>query len=127
MVGGRGRDRTGDPLLAKQRVENTKVLCWCRLHEKPSKLPPSKCTEVVPSSGHRGSCEGLLRSRFARKVDYSRVARQNEAARVESLPALKLSDSSTVCVKLIAAWQCLKLIFDEFASDPTLICFQRET
>jgi hypothetical protein len=49
MVGGRGRDRTGDPLLAKQVGKNTKVLRWCRLHGLSTKFSLSKCTEVVPS------------------------------------------------------------------------------
>jgi len=35
-IGGRGRVRTGDPLLAKRAEENTKVLRWCRLHENPT-------------------------------------------------------------------------------------------
>ena len=47
--GGRDRDRTGDPLLAKRAVENTKWLLWCRLHGKPAKFPLLKYTEVVPS------------------------------------------------------------------------------
>jgi hypothetical protein len=48
-IGGRDRVRTGDPLLAKQVGENTKVLQWCRLHGLSTKFSLSKCTEVVPS------------------------------------------------------------------------------
>ena len=46
--GGRDRDRTGDPLLAKQAGENIKVLRWCRLHGQSAKFSLSKCPEVVP-------------------------------------------------------------------------------
>src|ERR1700722_1211745 len=45
-VGGRDRDRTGDPLLAKQTGKNTKGFVWCRLYGKLAKL---KCPEVVPN------------------------------------------------------------------------------
>jgi len=52
MVGGRGGTRTRGPLLAEQRGENTKLLCWCR-------FPLFKCPEVVPSSGHGGPAKGF--------------------------------------------------------------------
>ncbi len=49
VVGGRGRDRTGDPLLAKLGEENTKCFDWCRLHEKINEIPALQmsrtCTE----------------------------------------------------------------------------------
>jgi hypothetical protein len=48
-VGGRDRDRTGDPLLAKQTGKNTKGFVWCRLHGKLAKSSLSSCTEVVPN------------------------------------------------------------------------------
>jgi len=48
--GGRDRDRTGDPLLAKQVGKNTKCFVWCRLHGNPAKFPLLNCTEVVPKS-----------------------------------------------------------------------------
>src|SRR5438309_5267143 len=57
MVGGRGRDRTGDPLLAKQIGENTKVLRWCRLHGQSTKFSLSNCPEVVPRTEERGHNE----------------------------------------------------------------------
>src|SRR6516162_1914096 len=60
MFGGREGIRTPDPLLAKQVGKNTKLPCWCRLHEKPSKFPLFNCPEVVPNGsikhlGHRQS------------------------------------------------------------------------
>jgi hypothetical protein len=53
-VGGRDRDRTGDPLLAKQTGENTKGFVWCRLHGKLAKFLLSQmsrsCTELFQAS-----------------------------------------------------------------------------
>jgi hypothetical protein len=37
-IGGRGRDRTGDPLLAKNRGQNTNGFVWCRLTRKISEI-----------------------------------------------------------------------------------------
>lgn len=64
MVGGRGGARTRGPLLAKQMVGNTKVLCWCRLRGKSTKFPLSKCPEVVPNVPSRSE-EGLDLTREA--------------------------------------------------------------
>jgi len=51
--GGRDRDRTGDPLLAKQAGQNTKCFVWCRLHGKLTKFSLSQmsrsCTELFPT------------------------------------------------------------------------------
>ena len=47
--GGRDRERTGAPLLAKQMGENTKSFVWWRLHGKPTKFSLSNCCEVVPN------------------------------------------------------------------------------
>ena len=47
--GGRGGTRTPGPLLAKQGGENTKRLCWCRLHGKSTKFSLFNCPEVVPN------------------------------------------------------------------------------
>jgi len=41
-VGGRDRDRTGDPLLAKQGGKNTKCFVWCRLQEKNFRAEPGQ-------------------------------------------------------------------------------------
>src|ERR1700741_4992031 len=48
-IGGRGGTRTPGPLLAKQGGENTKRLCWCRLHGKSTKFSLFNCPEVVPN------------------------------------------------------------------------------
>jgi hypothetical protein len=52
--GGRDRDRTGDPLLAKQTGKNTKGFVWCRLHGKLAKFSLSQmsrsCTELFGAS-----------------------------------------------------------------------------
>src|ERR1700682_2064855 len=67
-IGGRDRDRTGDPLLAKRTGKNTKQLCWCRLRGKSTKFPLLKYPEVVPKSRNRkdGGLEGKLRYLRAR-------------------------------------------------------------
>jgi len=49
--GGRGRDRTGAPLLAKRTGENTEQVCWCRLRGESMKFPLFKYPEVVPNRG----------------------------------------------------------------------------
>ena len=52
--GGRHRDRTGDPLLAKQTGKNTKGFVWCRLYGKLAKFSLSQmsrsCTELFRAS-----------------------------------------------------------------------------
>jgi hypothetical protein len=40
-IGGRGRARTGDPLLANKAGQNTISFVWCRLHGKSAKFPLS--------------------------------------------------------------------------------------
>lgn len=47
-IGGRGGTRTRCPLLAKRAGENTKQLCWCRLHGNQPDSRSLKCPEVVP-------------------------------------------------------------------------------
>jgi hypothetical protein len=54
-VGGRDRDRTGDPLLAKNRGQNTNSFVWCRLHGKSAKFRSLKYPEVVPNQGGKSS------------------------------------------------------------------------
>ena len=41
MFGGRGRDPTGDPLLANKAGQYTNSFVWCRLHGKSAKFPLS--------------------------------------------------------------------------------------
>src|SRR5215469_4313695 len=48
-IGGREGIRTPDPLLAKRAGQNTKQLCWCRLHENQRDSRSLKCPEVVPN------------------------------------------------------------------------------
>jgi hypothetical protein len=51
-VGGREGIRTPNPLLAKNRGQNTNSFVWCRLHGKPAEFPLSQMFRSCPELGN---------------------------------------------------------------------------
>ena len=65
-VGGRDRDRTGDPLLAKQTGQNTKRFVWCRLRGQSTRFPLSQMSRSCPELAPRGSAGSQTYRQFVR-------------------------------------------------------------